>query len=309
MRCGAPTLAGQLLALQLAIIVVVLVAVAAVSLAQSEATFNRVEGRRVSALAEQLAANPLVRGSLSVPEERTGPGHPCPAGWSSSPGSRRSPSPTPTETSASPPTPRWTAGGCPVGSTGVGEGASWSGTLELEGDRQLVAQVPVLGVEEEHVGSHLGTVMVAERLPLVWERLRGASSYLLTYLGIALVLGLVGSWLLARRIKRQTLRPGAARDRRPRRAPRGDAATASPRASSRSTRSTGSPWSTRSPGACSTCPSTRSGSAWPTCASRAGCATSWSARAPSGTSPARRRAAAPTTCPGTRSSSAAAGCS
>jgi sensor histidine kinase regulating citrate/malate metabolism len=35
--------------------------------------------------------------------------------------------------------------------------------------------------------------------------LRGASSYLAIYLGIACVLGLLGSWLLARRIKRQTL--------------------------------------------------------------------------------------------------------
>ena len=49
-----------------------------------------------------------------------------------------------------------------------------------------------------------GTVMVAERVPSTWERLQGTSSYLLTYLGIALVVGLVGSWLLSRRIKRQT---------------------------------------------------------------------------------------------------------
>jgi sensor histidine kinase regulating citrate/malate metabolism len=47
--------------------------------------------------------------------------------------------------------------------------------------------------------------MIAVDFPSVWERLRGASSYLLTYVGIALVLGLLGSWLLARRIKRQTL--------------------------------------------------------------------------------------------------------
>jgi sensor histidine kinase regulating citrate/malate metabolism len=65
--------------------------------------------------------------------------------------------------------------------------------------------VPVLSIEENHVGEHLGTVMVAEAFPSVWERLRGASSYLLTYLGIALALGVAGSWLLARRIKRQTL--------------------------------------------------------------------------------------------------------
>ena len=54
------------------------------------------------------------------------------------------------------------------------------------------------------MGAHLGTVMVAERVPSTWERLQGTSSYLLTYLGIALVVGLGGSWLLSRRIKRQT---------------------------------------------------------------------------------------------------------
>ncbi len=61
------SLAGEMLVLQLAIVVVVLLAVAAVSLAQSQATFNRVEGRRVSALAEQLAASPLVRSQLTRP--------------------------------------------------------------------------------------------------------------------------------------------------------------------------------------------------------------------------------------------------
>jgi sensor histidine kinase regulating citrate/malate metabolism len=55
------------------------------------------------------------------------------------------------------------------------------------------------------LGDHIGTVMVGERAPSVLQRLRGASSYLAIYLGIACVLGLLGSWLLARRIKRQTL--------------------------------------------------------------------------------------------------------
>ena len=59
------SLAGQLLVLQLAIVVVVLVAVAAVSLAQSASTFNRVEGRRVTALAEQLAGSTVLRDRLT----------------------------------------------------------------------------------------------------------------------------------------------------------------------------------------------------------------------------------------------------
>ena len=61
------TLAGELLVLQLAIVVLVLVAVAAVSLAQSKATFDRVEGRRVTALAEEMAGNPLLRTQLLRP--------------------------------------------------------------------------------------------------------------------------------------------------------------------------------------------------------------------------------------------------
>ena len=76
----------------------------------------------------------------------------------------------------------------------------------MDGGRELVAQVPVLGATTaDTLGEHLGTVMIGEASPTVWQRLSGASSYLLAYLGIASVLGLVGSWLLARRIKRQTL--------------------------------------------------------------------------------------------------------
>ena len=71
------TLAGELLVLQLAIVVVVLLAVAAVSLAQSEATFDRVEGRRVTALAEQMAGNPLVRTPARPARARWRPSRRC----------------------------------------------------------------------------------------------------------------------------------------------------------------------------------------------------------------------------------------
>ena len=198
------TLAGQLLVFQLALVMVVLVAVGALSLAQSEATFNRVEGRRVSALAEQLAANPLVRDNLALPEQRTG------LATLSQQVVVQSGVTTVTIADADERVrvstdPSLEEGRMPLGHTAVGGGASWSGTMEAGGDRQLVAQVPVLSVEKGRVGDHLGTVMIAVDFPSVWERLRGASSYLLTYLGIALALGILGSWLLARRIKRQTL--------------------------------------------------------------------------------------------------------
>lgn len=205
------TLAGQLFALQLAIIVVVLVAVAAVSLAQEEATFERTEGRRVAALGEQLAANPLVRANLTTPETRTG--------LATLGQSLVTQANITSVTFAEPDLdvrvstdPSLEGRPLPLGDPRVAEGGSWSGTLTLDGEAYIASQVPVLaGVDDDRdpgtpsrVGDLLGTVMVLERAPSTLERLRGTSSYLLTYLGIALLVGLGGSWLLSRRIKRQT---------------------------------------------------------------------------------------------------------
>jgi two-component system, CitB family, sensor kinase len=205
-------LAGQLLVLQLAIVVVVLVAVAAVSLAQSASTFNRVEGRRVTALAEQLAINTVLRDRLT---ERA-------------PGETLAPLVQTTVTQSAVTSvavadidgqivaatdPRLVGTQLVFGDAGVRDGQGWSGELEYADTRELVSQAPVLSAGKQDIfgrptgtpGKHIGTVMVGEAAPSVWQRLRGASSYLLIYLGIASVLGLLGSWLLARRIKRQTL--------------------------------------------------------------------------------------------------------
>jgi sensor histidine kinase regulating citrate/malate metabolism len=198
------TLAGQLLVFQMALVMVVLLVVGALSLAQSEATFNRVEGRRVSALAEQLAANPLIRGNLAVPEQRTGLATLAQQAVVQSRVTTVVIADADERVRVST-DPSLDDQALPLGSSRVADGAGWSGTLEVGGERQLVAQVPVLSTAEASPGKHLGTVMIAVDFPSVWERLRGASSYLLTYLGIASVLGLLGSWLLARRIKRQTL--------------------------------------------------------------------------------------------------------
>ncbi|GGL09187.1 sensor histidine kinase [Streptomyces flaveus] len=197
------TLAGELLVLQLAIVVLVLVAVAAVSLAQSKATFDRVEGRRVALLAEEMAGNPLLRTQLvrPAPAETLAPLLQT----------RLTQSNVSSVTvadehgeivAATDPTLVGTL--LPVDGTSVSQARGWSGELSVDGVRELVAQAPVLSVEPKHIGEHLGTVMIGRVSPTAWQRLNGASSYLLAYLGIASVLGVVGSWLLARRIKRQT---------------------------------------------------------------------------------------------------------
>ncbi|AXH94683.1 PAS domain-containing protein [Micromonospora aurantiaca] len=199
------TLAGQLLALQLAIIVVVLAAVAAVSLAQSAATFNRVEGRRVAALGEQLAGNPLLRDRL----DRPAPGETIASLVQNLPVQANVTTVSVADDSGQIVTstnPTLVGSLMVLGDPRVAGGRSWFGELAVGGTRELVAQVPVLGDrKKENLGRHLGVVMVGEALPSWWQRLVGASSYLFTYLGIASALGVLGSWLLARRIKRQTL--------------------------------------------------------------------------------------------------------
>ncbi|GIE74217.1 ATPase [Actinoplanes philippinensis] len=198
------TLAGQLLGLQVTIILVVLVAVAALTLAQSAAAFSSVEGRRVAALAEQLADSPLVRDRLPRPA----PGEtlaPVVQAF-------RTQSDVTSVTIAD-------ARGMIVSSTdpilvrtllslgdpGVAEGRGWSGELVVDGSRELVAQVPVLSAEPGTLGQRLGTVMIGERSPTIWQRARDGAGNLAIFLGIASLVGIAGSWLEARRIKHQTL--------------------------------------------------------------------------------------------------------
>lgn len=146
------------------------------------------------ALAEQLAANPLVRSQLVQPAPQRA--------LAPLVNSTQTQSGVTSVTVAD-------ADGRIVGSTnptaigaplslggGADEGRGWSGSLTVDGGRELVAQVPVLGATQEHLGEQLGTVMIGEADPTVWQRLSGASSYLLAYLGIASALGVAapGCW-------------------------------------------------------------------------------------------------------------------
>ncbi|MBO3735874.1 Spo0B domain-containing protein [Glycomyces sp. NEAU-S30] len=201
-----PTLAGQLLVFQLTVVLVVLAAVAGVSLAQSQAVFSAEQGRRVTQLAESLASSDLVREQL--------------------------PKPAPSQTLApeiQSSLERWQvssvtiadAEGEVVASTnplligsvlplapGVLDGRGWRGEIELGGRTELVGQAPVLGRvdsdDEDAPIVQLGVAVVGQEVPSPAAMLAGDSPDLLLYLGIASALGVAGSVLLARRIKRQT---------------------------------------------------------------------------------------------------------
>ena len=135
---GRLTLTGQLFAVQVLILVGILVAVGLVSLAQSEATFTRTEGRRMSAIAEQMASTPIVRTEMapggvvnvlpsltqsivtqySVTSMTVADADEV-VRVSSDPTLERAP--------------------IPLGSPAVADGASWTGVMDVRGERMIVA--------------------------------------------------------------------------------------------------------------------------------------------------------------------------
>jgi sensor histidine kinase regulating citrate/malate metabolism len=197
-----PTLAGQLLVFQLTVILLVLAAVAGLSLAQSAAVFNAEQGRRVTQLAESLAASDLVRGGLPapLPEQTLAPELQGDLSrWNVSSVSIADAEGVIVAST----NPLLIGTPLPLGD-GVLDGRGWRGEIDLGGRTELVAQAPVFGEDPDYLGVQLGVAVVGREVPSLVERLAGATPNLLLYLGVASALGIAGSWLLARRIKRQT---------------------------------------------------------------------------------------------------------
>ena len=197
-------LAQQLVAVQLILILAVLIAVSAVSVEITRAGFARDEGRRVLALAEDLAANPVIR---SEDVDRAGAVLPAAV------------------------TTQQTLSGVdlvmitdPVGKVVASTdalladdvlpwpellaapGRAHSGSITVRRITYLVAAVPILSDPDDgEQVRELGVAVVAQRNPTRAESLAAAAPTLLTFLGAALLLGVAGSLLLARWIKRGTL--------------------------------------------------------------------------------------------------------
>lgn len=199
------SLASQLVAVQLVLIAVVLLAVSAVSVEQTRTGFQRDQGRRVLALAENLAANSVVR---RVPLRDAGSA--LPATLAQLQAVTGVDLAMVTDTS-----------GVVIASTDtlvVGETIPWpellaapmrasSDVLDIGGDSFVTAAAPVLTDPSAVPGrvSQLGIAVVAQHNPSRLDSLATAAPALLTYLGAAMVFGVIGSLLLARWIKRQTL--------------------------------------------------------------------------------------------------------
>ncbi|TCO45011.1 sensor histidine kinase regulating citrate/malate metabolism [Kribbella antiqua] len=195
------TLAGRMLAMQLLIVFVVLVGVAAVSLAQSNARFHETEGKRAREVAERLAVTSGVRGAAaSNGTALVGQAQSQVEAGRTLSGStyivvalrdRRI-------IVSSDPLPKNSV--LRVQATDAFLGRSWVGQDEATG--AALAMAPILN---ENTGATDGVVAVGRQYPSVLANFQEALPNLLTYLGIASLLGVLGSLLLARTVKRQTL--------------------------------------------------------------------------------------------------------
>ena len=199
------SLATQLVSVQLVLIAAVLLAVSAVSVEQTRATFERVEGRRVLAFAESLAANPTVR---LKPVDQAG--SPLPATVASLQSTTGVDLAAVTDVdgvivvSTDPRLDRTTL---PWPQVLTDPHRAWSGTANIGGTEVVAAAVPILSNpdQDNRPTRQLGIAIAAQPNLSRSASLATAAPTLLTYLGAAMLLGVVGSLLLARWIKRQTL--------------------------------------------------------------------------------------------------------
>ena len=195
------TLARQYLLLQVLIVVTVLVAVGAISIAQAARAFERQEVRPARSAAESLAVTPAVRDRLEdAPVQGSGLASVAESVRTLSGSSGVLLARTDRVVIASS-DPSQVGRAVTLGDARVLQGAGWTGTQERPSGKVVVAQVPVYDLRQDVIG----VAQVERDVPSVWSRLGDVAPNLLVYLGVAGVLGVGGSLLLARRVKRQTL--------------------------------------------------------------------------------------------------------
>ncbi|WP_241978265.1 ATP-binding protein [Cryobacterium sp. Hz9] len=200
-RSSRLSLTRQLLLFQLSLIALVLVAVTAISIEQTRSSFESGAQRRMLTVAEYTAANPLVRSLLdtaAVPQQYSVP---VEALRTTTGVDQLIVTDAAGRIIAAPADPRLLTTDLAIGATPGASDAAWAGVAPIGAQDYVVAQVPVLS----NSGKVVGSVVAARRFPAVAELLKAAAPNLLTYLGVAGVLGVAGSLLLAARVKRQTL--------------------------------------------------------------------------------------------------------
>jgi sensor histidine kinase regulating citrate/malate metabolism len=191
------SLSGQLLWLQAVIVLLVVLVVTPVLAISEDSAFRRSESRRAVNTAETVASTPVLRVGLVQEADSSVAGE----------AERiRSVSGAALVTVYDEQG-RLVYSSDPDAGDLAGELAGRSRTSVVEEpERMVVATVPVLATGSDGTDVELvGYVQVGRDYPRPWERLGAAAPAFLVYVLVGSVVGLVGSLLISRRIKRQTL--------------------------------------------------------------------------------------------------------
>nr|MCW2728749.1 ATPase [Aeromicrobium sp.] len=193
------TLAGQFLVLQLVVVAFVLAIVGAISVQQSSASFASERGAQMRSVAEYLANLSVVRAQIDspVPARSLAPPIDRAVGLS---GATEVTIADPDGRVLSSSDPRLVGERAELGDSRVQDGRGWTGDVETRGHRFVAGHAPIL----DDTGDLVGLAIAEERYPSTWTRLTNAADELILYLGVGAGLGIAGSWLLARLVKRRT---------------------------------------------------------------------------------------------------------
>ncbi|CAB4722920.1 unannotated protein [freshwater metagenome] len=198
-RLAPRTLAGQVLALQLAVLLIVVACTSLVSVRQADDDFRDSRSSRLRDAAENLAGTAAVRRALAGRIPVTGIAFNLQVTQSQFlADSTYVASPDGTIVVAVDPIAQGER--IDLSQSDVTRIRAWTGDVDDRGRRALAAQVPIL----TRGGDLVGIAMVAEDYPSVRTRLAGAAPDLLVFLGTGLAVGIAGAWLLARVVKRRT---------------------------------------------------------------------------------------------------------
>ena len=207
-RRGELTLAAKVLLLQLAVIVVLLAAVGVLSIRQSNADFAEERGAQMRSVAEYVAAQPVVRAELQ--EVRDGGSDPRETARDLAPYVDRGVS-----LSGASDVMVVSTGGvvlaatepsrvgrrAALGESDAVEGRGWTGDVTADGERAVAHHAPVISEED---GSLLAIVAAEMVYPSLADQIAVAAPDLGLFLGLGALLGLAGTWLVARVVRRST---------------------------------------------------------------------------------------------------------
>jgi len=206
-RRGELTLAAKVLLLEIVVIAVLLTAVGVLSVRQSNADFAEERGAQMRSVAEYVATLPEVRGQLERVEDGLAPASTTPKALApyvdrgvslSSASDVMVVSLTGVVLAATEPS--RVGEQADLGESDALEGRGWTGDVEPDDEQAVAAHAPVIAED----GSLLAIVAAEETYPSVADQVATAAPDLALFLGLGALLGLGGTWVVSRMVRRST---------------------------------------------------------------------------------------------------------